>query len=542
MTAEGSVSSLETSPRKRAASSGVSLEPHRSYRVAAIDVGSNAIRYIVAEVSDSGTYAVIESERLAVRLGRDVFTRERRLSEATMTAGVQALTQIRRRIDDLGIAHYRAAATSAVRESRNGGEFVERVRRESGIHLETISGSEEARLVWIAVKERLDLGPHRWLMMDLGGGSVEISVVSGEGILWIESHTLGSVRLLQAVQEDWGAVDDAAYPELLSRYAHVLRVPHAITEWQPVGTIATGGNIESLAWLARAKPDETGVSFLSVRDLRRIIAELGARTYEERVKELGLREDRADVILPAAYVYERIAELAGTEDIVVPAVGVKEGLVLDLADELRNFVAHADRREREIRAAAVTLGRRFQFDEAHGRQVAQLSLELFDQLTELHDLAPRDRNLLLAGAFLHDIGLFISYRGHHKHSMYLIEHSELPGLSPADIRLVALLARYHRRAEPKPTHLGFSDLEEADRERVRKLAAMLRVADALDREHVGRVVSLDARIAEDAVVLKVQTNGSLTLETWALRKKGKMFESTFGKPVRLEVDPSGGER
>ena len=242
------------------------------------------------------------------------------------------------------------------------------------------------------------------------------------------------------------------------------------------------------------------------------------------------------MILPAAVVYERLAELAGAEEILVPGVGLKEGLVLDLADELTNYVAHSDRREHEIRAASVTLGRRYQFDAAHALQVERLSLALFDQLAALHGLAARDRNLLLAAAVLHDVGQFLSYRGHHKHSMYLIEQSELPELSPADVRLVALLARYHRRAEPRPTHLGYADLGEPDRARVRALAALLRVADSLDQEHVSRVSAIAARIEENAVVLRVQTRGKLTLEEWAFREKGRMFESVFGKPVRLEAE------
>ena len=508
-----------------------------SHRVAAIDVGSNAIRYIVAEVSASGAYVVLEAERLAVRLGRDVFTRQRRLTPETMDAGVSALTQIRRRIDDLGTAHYRAVATSAVRESRNGGEFVERIRRESGIHLETISGSEEARLVWIAVNERFDFGTRHWLLMDLGGGSVEVSVVGREGIVWSESHTLGSVRLLQALEEDGLTENEQPqFYELLERYAHVLKVPRAVAEWEPVGTIATGGNIESLASLANGGSPSGEVCRLQRTDLRDVIGRLAGLRFAERVRRLDLREDRADVILPAAVVYERIAEVIGAEEIIVPGVGVREGLVLDLADELDDRRAHRSRQTEKVRAAALTLGRRYQFDEAHGEQVARLSLELFDQLGVLHELGSRDRKVLLAAALLHDIGQFISYRGHHKHSMYLIENSELPELSPAELCLVALLARYHRRAEPRETHPGYSELGMADRDRVRRLAAILRVADALDREHVSRVETIRARIEDDGVTLELRTRGRLTLEAWALRKKGKLFDSAFGYSLRIEAE------
>jgi exopolyphosphatase/guanosine-5'-triphosphate,3'-diphosphate pyrophosphatase len=304
-------------------------------RVAAIDVGSNAIRYVVAEVS-AGVYQEIESERVAVRLGTDVFSRARTFREETMDTAVAVLFRIRRRLDDLGIDHYRAVATSAVREARNGGVLVERVRRESGIHLETISGSEEARLVWIAVTNEVDFGDHRWLMMDLGGGSVEISVADKDGILWSESHTLGSVRMLQTFQEEGeGPPSGAAYQELLERYTHVLKVPRAVGEFRPTGTIATGGNIDALADLAKAPRDERGVARLPFSDLHGLISKLGAMTAAQRTSQLGLREDRADVILPASVVYERVAQLAGAEEIVVPGVGVKEGLVLDLVDWIR---------------------------------------------------------------------------------------------------------------------------------------------------------------------------------------------------------------
>jgi exopolyphosphatase/guanosine-5'-triphosphate,3'-diphosphate pyrophosphatase len=269
--------------------------------------------------------------------------------------------------------------------------------------------------------------------------------------------------------------------------------------------------------------------------LRKLIEKLASLTFEERISKLGLREDRADVILPAAVVYEGVAELAGATEILVPRVGVKEGLVLDLVDELRNHTAHWDRREGEIRTAAILLGRRFFFDEAHASQVAKLSLALFNELGELHGLKSRERRLLLAGALLHDIGQYVSYRGHHKHSQYLIVNSELPGFSPPEHQIVGFLARYHRRSEPRDSHPGFLDLSEGDREVVRRLAAILRVADALDREHVARVATVRPRITNDAVVLEIETRGDLALEEWALRKKGQMFVGVFGKPITLEA-------
>jgi exopolyphosphatase / guanosine-5'-triphosphate,3'-diphosphate pyrophosphatase len=252
------------------------------------------------------------------------------------------------------------------------------------------------------------------------------------------------------------------------------------------------------------------------------------------MERLGLRADRADVIVPAAVVYERVAELTGTPEIVVPRVGIKDGILLDLVDDLHDHRGHMDRRDREFHAAAIALGRRYRFDEGHARKVAELSLALFDGLAELHRMGPDERRVLLAGALLHDIGQFLSYRRHHKHSQYLISNSELPDLSPTQIALVGFVARYHRRSEPRATHPEFQTLDQPSQDVVRKLAAILRVADALDREHVARVDAIHSRVERDAVILEVQARGSLELEEWALRKKGRMFEDTYGRPLRLE--------
>ena len=493
-------------------------------RVAAVDVGSNAIRFTAAEFLDASHRVGLEYHRVPVRLGHSAFLTGR-LTEENVEAAVAALASFRRHVDTLGVKQYRAVATSAVRESRNGGELVERVRRESGIRIETITGSEEARLVWLAVRDRFPL-EGRWMLVDLGGGSLEVSVVSASGIEWSDSYTMGTVRML----EDLGSAEPA--PEELQRmieeYARTLRLPGLVAEGLR-GLIATGGNIEALAELGRAEPDDAGVSRLSLTALEETNRELAAMTAEERIQDLGLRPDRADVIVPAGHIYHRVAELAGASEIVVPHVGVKEGVLLDLVEEVTTHTLHVSHQDREVYGAAVALGRRYQFDEEHARQVATLALSLFDQLRPLHGLEEGDRRILLGAALLHDIGQYVSYRKHHKHSLYLIQNGELSVFSPSQIPLVALVARYHRRAHPKPHHHIWAELDEATRDRVVRLASLLRVADSLDREHLQRVVSVRAVDEGDRVALEVEARGDLLLEQWALEKKGSMFEQTFGR-------------
>lgn len=502
-------------------------------QVAAIDVGSNAIRFLAARFDEPRRFDVLAADRFPVRLGHDVFV-SGRLTREAMDACVATLGSVVARLGELGIAHRRAVATSAIRESANGEKLLERVRRETGLELEVISGSEEARLVHLAVAQRLSLGQERWLIVDVGGGSVEVSLADDGGVLWSESHTMGSVRLLEELS---GAGEDPGrFGRLLEEYVATLRMPAAARQRRAAGLIATGGNIEALARLAGAAPDGNGVAELSVAALRRLIETLAKLSFRQRVEQLDLREDRADVILPAAMVYERLATLAEVATIHVPHVGIREGVVLDLVADLTGKRAQADRKLQELLASAITLGRRFLFDEGHAARVGELSLSLFDQLRPLHRLGDGDRRVLLAAAVLHDIGAFISYRRHHRHSLYLIANSELPGFSPRDMALAANVARYHRKSEPADDHEEFSLLTDEEQTRVRRLAPLLRMADALDREHQGRVEAVRARVRGKDLRLGLVGHGDLLLEKWALKRKAEFFAREYGLKVRVEAE------
>ncbi len=500
-------------------------------RAAAIDVGSNAMRFLAAEFLDHSTWVDLEAQRVPVRLGHQTFVTGR-LDEGAMTAAVATMASFRRSLDNLGIGEYRAVATSAVRESKNGPELVDRIRRECGIRLETITGTEESRLVWLAIRARVDLGDLPWVAMDLGGGSLEVSQISRTGIAWSESHQMGTVRTLERLGGD---EDEHKLQKLMAEYVRTLRIPDRKEGETLGGLLATGGNIETIAELAGALPDERGAARLSMEAYRRTVKMLGRMSVAERMSELGLREDRADVIYPAGLIYGRVADLVGVDELWVPHVGVKEGVLLDCLDDIVGPRVRASKIEEQAFAGSIALGRRFRFDEAHHRHVARLALSIFDQLGDLHGLGVRERRMLLVAAALHDAGQFISYRRHHKHSLYLIYNSDIPGISEDDRPMTALVARYHRRAEPRETHYLYRDLGPDDRGTVARLASILRLADALDREHLQRVSAVDVGVDGDAVVLEVEGHGDLLLEHWAFRKRARMFEGVFDCSVRLAV-------
>ena len=296
-------------------------------RVAAIDAGSNAIRFVVADFDGPLSYTVVHRVREPIRLGHGVFT-QGGLDEDTMELAVAAFRGFRRDMDALGVERFRAVATSATREAANRDRFLDRILAESGIALEPISGREEARLVHLAVGGRVDLSEGRWILVDLGGGSVEVSLVDETGILWSESFQVGTVRLLETLAAAEGCHDSVR--AWVRRQLRSLTIPPPDAYPGPTAFAATGGNIEAIASLGLSYLDPLKLAILPLNRLDAVIHMLSMMTVPERINELTLRPDRADVILPAALVYRHFAEAVGVDQIVVPSVGVKEGVLLDV--------------------------------------------------------------------------------------------------------------------------------------------------------------------------------------------------------------------
>lgn len=505
-------------------------------RIGIVDMGSNAIRFMVAETTGAAT-AVLESHRLPVRLGRDVF-HTGQIPEATMADTVDAFRRFRATCDRLHVRHVRAIATSAMRDARNRDLLMDRVRMASGIEIEVISGTQEAYLLKLAVATRLGLDDGRSLLIDVGGGSVELVLVEQGQVTNADSYRLGALRMLQSLRDADGG---EAFVDLLHRHLRGLerRIADRF-ETRPVDRyIAVGGNIESLADLVagRVGAQRTeGVDSCQRKDLEQLVDELARLSLDERMQKFGLRPDRADTIVPAGIVYTHLGRLAGAERVLVPRVGIKEGLLLEVVQgHFEAFAAedHVD----VVLSSCRAMGRRFHYESDHAETVLTLARQLFDQTQELHGLGGRARVLLEAAALLHDVGVAVNNDGHHKHSQYLIQSTELVGLTDDERHIVAMLARYHRKSPPAREHEEFMALRRRDRTLVERLAALLRLADALDRQHSGVVREVRVKLHEDRVDLQPTLDGEpgtrLTLEAKAVEEKGVYFAQLFGRQPRL---------
>jgi exopolyphosphatase/guanosine-5'-triphosphate,3'-diphosphate pyrophosphatase len=517
-------------------------------RLAAIDIGSNALRLRIVDVDpptmgpDGPRFTAFRDvfvDRAPVRLGHDVFTRGF-IEQGVIGAACEALRRFRAAMDGAKVDRYRAVATSAAREAQNGDLFVERAEREAGIHVDVIEGMEEARLVQCAVAERLDLRGRTALLVDIGGGSTELTLLPGGDSRSSPSFTrslpVGTVRLVEAFLEGRGPVD-GEHRSLLEEYvdrvfAEAVPEIRELTDGAVDLVIGTGGNIETLADLCPVPGAFSEGRAIEVSAMETLLGELCAKSVDERAGKYSLRPDRADTIVPAATILARIARAFQRTSVAAPGVGLKEGVLVDLARVHfvpEDFPAEAA----ALNDACLRLGRRYHFDEAHGAVVARFAVRLFDDLAVRHRLGPRDRILLHAAALLHDIGDFVRYEGHHKHSYYLIANSDLMGLTPVERAIVANVARYHRKSTPQLDHDNFRALAREDRAKVKAMAAILRIADAFDREHRGKIGEVAGRIDGEALVLEVTGAPDRQLEEWTVRAKAGLLKEAFGLDVRL---------
>ena len=498
--------------------------------ISAIDVGSNAMRMVVGEVDESWQVRPIENIRLPVRLGQDVFDGGY-LEEKTIQQTEEVFLRFKQMAENFNVHQLRAVATSAAREAANSDLLVDRVFRTSGIEIEIISGEEEARLIHAAVAHVLNLKDKRTLLIDIGGGSVEVTLSTGRNIISTDSYDMGTVRLLKKLN---GSKSKHPLGNLVREYAEAARyrIEQDLGKEKIQICAGTGGNVEEIGRLRQKLFKAESDHFITLEELEKLIERLERMTYEQRMDKLKLRPDRADVILPASIVLHLIAREAGVKQVMIPNVGLKDGILLDIAEDLSKSLR--PRRQEQAWESALHMGRKYQFNEEHARLTSRLAARLFEQSRQLHHLDESNRFLLEIGALLHDIGHFINTADHEKHGAYLVSASPLIGLTQREKNIIAHLIRYHRKQLPSTHDENFKSLPQKDRLIVTKLSVLLRLADSLDISHMENVN--DVTLKETGSVWKIKVSGKKDqlLMKWAFDKRKSQFREVFG--VSLEMD------
>jgi exopolyphosphatase/guanosine-5'-triphosphate,3'-diphosphate pyrophosphatase len=504
----------------------------RPIGIAAVDAGSNAIRVVVARADSTTEITFLASERWAVRLGHNVFTR-RRLAPRMMANAVETFRHFRAMLRHYDVHLFRAVATSAVREAENRDILLQRIFRESGVRLEAIDPAEEARLVRLAVHAALgDLKPR--LIADLGGGSFEINLLRERRLEQALALPLGTVRLLEAMDLS-GVVDEDKCERLRHYLTSLLR-----STWPNPPSLAgqlavfSGGNADTLARLSPG-PRFRGIPTINLRLLRDRVWEILRRDVRTRMRVFGLRRDRAEVVGIAAVVFLCLAEHTHMDAALVPGVGVREGILYDLAAEhFRSPGADKHRAEAFIEQARAFAGH-MHCDLKHAEQVRRLAASLFDQLSHVHSQPPEMRLPLEMAALLHDVGMSVNARGHHKHGEYIVRNAALGGISDELQTIVACLVRYHGKSEPEPHHKLYASLTPREKRRVRELSGILRIAAGLDEGGMQLVQDAEVRVRNKSknVRIRLRMSGRVLPDLADLRRKARPFEQEFGVRVQF---------
>ena len=500
------------------------------HNIAAIDVGSNAMRMVVGRIVYDGRAEAVENLRLPVRLGQDAFTTGV-ISEESARRALDAFMRFRKAAERYGVEQIRAVATSALREASNSAPLRERIAKLSGIELEIISGEEEARLIHLAASRAVDFKNRRGLLIDIGGGSVETTLSRGGRILSSESYNMGTVRLLEKLG---GEINSAlTFQKLVREYVKTARrrMEREFGAKRIDVCVGTGGNIEEMGRLRQRLFKRESDRLITLEELDKLVEILVRMKVEERIRKLKLKPDRADVLLPAAVVLQMLAHEAGIGEILIPNVGLKDGVMWDMAYNLQKN-SHISPRE-QVWASALRLGKKYQFDQEHARVVSRLAGSLFDQSRALHHLEEEYKLLLETAALLHDIGHFINPIDHHKHGYYILKANPLMGLAERQQDVVASLIFYHRKSAPSPEDESVQNLLLKDRAAVTKLSALLRLADALDVGHTGNVEEARLESGKKEWRLSLRGGGDLMLEKWTLEKRLKFFRDAFGADLKI---------
>ena len=519
---------MATTAKKTAAAKRDSL------RLAAIDVGSNSVHMIVAQIDADGGVSTLWRMKEMVGLGRISFP-SKKLSPEAIERAVTTLARFKQAALQRGAEQIVAVATSAIREAVNGGDVIDRIRRELKLYVKVVSARDEAKLIYYGVRHGVDLGAKPNLIIDIGGGSVEFIVGDADAAAMLESRKLGAARMTATfVHTD--PIDKADRKALVANFDKELGpLIGQIKTLAPARVIGTSGTLENLARLCGGV-DAAGAPVIDAKSMARVAKSLIASDSAAREAMPKLDAHRKEQVVAAAMLVEYLFEKLGIKKIHLCGSALREGILVEYlakhAPDLKIRNEIADPRRRSI----LDLARRCHWQSQHGNQVAALSLRLFDQLSDLHKLRAVDRELIEYGAMLHDLGWYISPDGHHRHSMYLIENSDLGRhFSPEEVSIIANIARYHRKGTPTVEDPAYAALSKHARKAVDVGAAFLRIADGLDRSHSNVVRELRLRKGKSGLLATLDVRADAEIEMWTAKRKSEWFERVFGRPIDFEI-------
>jgi exopolyphosphatase / guanosine-5'-triphosphate,3'-diphosphate pyrophosphatase len=500
--------------------------------VAFIDIGTNSIRLFVVKLNPDCSYVVLTSQKEAVRLGEGEFETGL-ITEEAMDRAVMVVGRFVELAHSFYVDEFIAVATSATREAQNRYEFLSRLRKESHLDVQVISGREEARLIFMGVTAAMPLKDEQIMVIDIGGGSTEMAIGKEGTCNYLSSMRLGSIRLTNMFFPDGveNPVSESRYEEIRDYIRTEIKgVVRQAGRHHADIVVGSSGTIINLCDISARlyHPGDQKRTLLSASDIKKTIIKICSLSLPERRKIPGINPERADIIIAGSLIIDTLMQDLNISSLEVTQRGLQDGLLADYLGKMEGFplLGHLSVREKSV----LLTGRAFGINEYHARTVSTLALQLFDSGLKvgLHTLGSRERELLEYASFLHDIGSLISFNNHHLHSYYIIRNSELLGFNPDDVLIMANIARYHRKKLPKKKELEMPELDEHGKDLVTILSTFLRLSESLDRRHAALIERVAfTGINNKTAELEIRAREDCQFESWGVDNEAKNFERTF---------------
>lgn len=508
-----------------------------SKRICAIDLGTNSFHGIIVDIYPDGSFRTVDQIKEMVRFGRRGVGVP--LDKETMDAGIDALRKISLLAEHQQCERILAFATSAIREAPNGGDFIQRSIDELQLKIRAIPGKVEAELIGYAVQHGMALGSEPVLVMDIGGGSTECLILTNESFLFLDSYKMGVSRMTAdfvkndpITKNEIKALQD--YYKKQTEHLRKIFLKHESDTL--IGSSGTMQNIGAMvAKMNGESPDITLNEYeYSAEDFKKFYKKFVKLNREERLKTPGLDEKRVDFIVAGLVLVDTIISETKITRIRTSTQALREGIILRFIkkemSDLHLLADYPDTRKRSV----YELLTKCDWRETHSTHVSRLAVKLFDETMDIHQLNETDRELLEYASLLHDIGYHISHKKHHKHSLYIIQNSDLKGFKEEEIQIMAHVARYHRRSTPKARHELYSRLSSETQQKIKKLSGILRVADGLDRSHFQNVKDIHVKMKSNKCVIYLDTQIDPSLEIWGANRKKELFEEMMGKSLKIK--------
>lgn len=498
---------------------------------AAVDIGSNSVRLKIARLAGRKLRPIHE-DREVTRLGESVF-QSGFLSPEAMSSTIKVLRRFHRSTQNFATDSVRVVATSALRDARNSRAFLEWVRSSTGWKVEIISGLEEARLIHLGLVESANLGSAPVLLVDLGGGSCELTISNAGHIRDTVSLPLGAVRLTNEFLHH-----DPPRKSELERLRGFIdreidRIAPRVAKAHIQTVIATSGTAASLTAVCQAISRNPGVSSVTRTQMRRVAKRITKGSIEQRRRMPGIGPRRAEIIVAGAAVYSELLERCNLRGFRYSPLGLRDGLLAQLAAEHDRTTRSSKQIESERWDSIEAAVGHYRVDMKHALNVRKSALELFDALRAVHRLPPEYREWLSAAAMLYEVGDYVNRNGRHRHTHYIISHSEILGYTPEQRRVIAAIARYLGKSRPSPEDGAIKILAPLDRQNVPKASLLLRLARALNLGRSGSVRGFKIRAHDASVQLQVSSKRGMgiDLELWAIEKEKNYFREIFGRAL-----------